>query len=67
VATETATTYSKSFSGFTWEMSPSVMYSFSLVDVEFGMRYAVLPKMDKTANLQSFQYSPIVLFFGLAY
>lgn len=52
---------SKSWTGFTWEAGPSLVYAGSSIDLELGVVYAAFPTMkrDDAKSLSEFKWNPI--------
>ena len=58
---------SKSSTGFTWEVSPSMVFRTASVDLEFGVRYAKFPKIKESEFTYKVDYSGFGIFAGLGF
>lgn len=56
-----------SWTGFSWEASPSIVYKVNSTLLDFGMRYAGFPKFGGTNNTSRIVWRPLGIFLGAAF
>ena len=53
--------------GFTWEVSPAIVFKAGRTDIEVGARYAQFPKIDETDETYEIDWSPFGVYVGAAF
>ncbi|GEM_PF-4385141 len=59
--------FSQSWNGITWEVAPRITYQWENMSGSIGVRYAGLPTMDSTENLDKFKWTPFGFFVELGW
>lgn len=58
---------SKTWTGVTWEISPSILFKAGETNIEFGITYASLPTLDEDAEFFQFKWNPFGFHLGLEF
>jgi len=59
--------YSKSWSGFTWEISPTFTRKYTTVDLNLAVKYAGFPKLKANDNVSKIDWSTLGFSIGLGF
>jgi hypothetical protein len=58
---------SESKQGFTWELSPALVFTGEKLDVEVGARYAQFPKISETNDTPEIDWTPLGFYLGIIF
>ena len=53
--------------GFTWEVSPAVVFDLGGKNIELGLRYASFPKIEKSEETSAVEYRGLAGYIGFAF
>lgn len=57
----------ESWSGFTWELSPSIVIASGESELEFGARIAGFPKLEEGDTFSEFAWTPFSVYAGIRF
>ncbi len=58
---------SEDWAGFTWEISPSIMFKTQRSSLEIGIKYAEFPTLKGDSNSPKISWKPLILFAGVSF
>ncbi|MBK8574588.1 MAG: hypothetical protein IPN90_02535 [Elusimicrobia bacterium] len=58
---------SQSWTGLTWELTPSILFKAGETNIEFGITYASLPTLGENDDFYEFKWNPLGLHLGLGF
>lgn len=58
---------SKTWSGVTWEISPSVLFKAGDTNIELGVTYASFPTLDEDSDFFQFEWNPFGIHLGVEF
>jgi hypothetical protein len=60
-------THSEDWTGFTWEVGPSIVLPTPDAEYEFGLHYAQFPKKDASSMIDKLEWQPLSFYAGVRF
>ncbi len=58
---------SDTWTGVTWEISPSILFKAGQTNIELGVTYAVFPTLDENTEFFQFEWHPFGFHLGVEF